>query len=283
MPPYLASAGLWGVLALELTLFARRLAGEAPFANYATEVALPVGLAVGLAAWQSTRARFSVRWAAVHLLFLAAALVLTRPSFSATSPAELWAVAAATALTALTLVPALREVRLSRIAWLLPLGFGPVLGSSFGAGLAEATGLAAYGLVRAAGQAASHHLCSGHLVLTGSAFTLAITESCAGLKGVLLFWFLFSLLVQLDLVPRGRVAGAALAGIALMLTLNAFRIALLFWAGSRLTETLGDAQSAKDWVETVHTHLGWVLYGIGLSLLLPQAIRRPISEPVTPG
>lgn len=120
-----------------------------------------------------------------------------------------------------------------------------------------------------------------HLVLIG--------RGCGGLDGMFLFlitFFIFISLYREDLSPL-KTSILLLMGGLLMFIVNLLRIFLLFWMGVFLKVLFGYETGESLFRGIAHTHLGWILYLLALSVffsavyfhlerrkvLFPQAVK----------
>lgn len=93
-----------------------------------------------------------------------------------------------------------------------------------------------------------------------------MAKGCTGLDGILLCLMTTSLLLA-TFRFRGNLvswAGALLTGIATIFILNIVRISVLVWVGGKLFRTLDRAIAQSIFETLFHTHLGWILYLLGL-------------------
>lgn len=248
--------------------FATQRLAEGYFGGTGVPVLLLAGLAMHLA---GERVRLP-RWRAAPSGFLAHALSLVALIFS--KGAVALALAIPTILTGFMLGLGaserrlIREARVSGAPWAIGcLLAGPWLLHLYWQPLATGAGRLAHALLSTSGWQAVTRWCGGHFVIEHGGFAVSLTEACAGIRGVSLFVFLFAAIQLLEVVPMStKKRGAALfAGVTWMLFLNVLRVAFFVGAGAWIAARTTDSQLSRWRIETLHAHLGWSIYALGLA------------------
>lgn len=111
-------------------------------------------------------------------------------------------------------------------------------------------------------------------------FSAWIGPGCDGFEGIFFFLFVFCILMMLDWKkhsPR-RLFALFGGGILLMIALNVLRITLFFAAALWLTLRLGNTEAQEWFVWAFHSHVGWILYVIGIVLFVLGFLILPANR-----
>ena len=141
--------------------------------------------------------------------------------------------------------------------------------------LSRPTQLAVYYLLRVLGFQMSLPSDSYHL--RHADFEINIGSPCSGLEGIALFWFCLFLILIMDRRMMGlwrKIFFLFWLGAVYMFLLNVVRISLIFGTAAWATAHWGASHQMTDMlVWTFHSHVGWVIYLIGIGLFFAATLR----------
>lgn len=171
----------------------------------------------------------------------------------------------------------------SVVGWSFPLLLAPLALFALDAGVSDGGGAAADPVVQAmvvAPTAAGLELTGTPVERTGSTLMVATPRGelslgvgfvCAGLYPMVLFTGVLALHAWRTRPPARRLAGWAAAGLGGLWLLNLARLVIL--------TRVGIAQGAEA-LQTVHAHLGWVLFAAFMAVFWAAALRKARAVPV---
>ncbi len=111
-------------------------------------------------------------------------------------------------------------------------------------------------------------LSSGPCQVEHPLFQVAITPACSGLEGISLFSVVFFVILALDwrCYKPWEAAGLFFTGILYAVFMNIVRIAFFFALAVEAVHRTGNPKAASSAIEMFHSHVGWGLYLVGISL-----------------
>lgn len=130
----------------------------------------------------------------------------------------------------------------------------------------------------------------GYTILSHPSFLARIGPSCWGMDGFTLFTivYLTAFVIYRRQVKKTHWLLCLAVGYVLTFTLNVARILVLFSVCVALGKLVGTEQQLSYFKSVIHPNLGWLIYGVGLSIYFfgfvryfakPRALPRS-AEPV---